>query len=341
MISAESGSYKTLEQVMADALNKSGYITHVMKKEIFGDISEDVLNKFCDHTFNIRVKDNGIIAVNDDGEEIFAPDYGVSIENDGKWLSELITDPEFDLDMGGNLRKSIEATNAYIVITVANVLNDIDIINEVKYIISNYDFKSMKPLKDDGTNFTELLNDLLSLQSYSVNVIVSAAKIRIANQKKDTAKFLKDGIPEDLEVELRNLDIKISNINRNYSNGPLSPDNVKKLEKIEILTYLSQKQKEIDNVLNQSVAKTLYKIQNLSTEYVSPLVKRKLSKLALIEVEKFYTENPQAEDVYGDMSSIVSNWKSRYYRLARMSVRREEVIKFLELGSEYVLPVKA
>jgi hypothetical protein len=78
------------------------------------------------------------------------------------------------------------------------------------------------------------------MESVIINLIVSAAKFRISAEKKDTERFLNDGIQESEAAELRNLEAEIRNINFEYSQGSLSPEGVKGLTKIERL-------KEIDN----------------------------------------------------------------------------------------------
>jgi hypothetical protein len=68
--------------------------------------------------------------------------------------------------------------------------------------------------------------------SFLINITVSAAKYRISYLKKDTEKFLRDGIPQEEVLELRELATSIKNCNRSYSTGVLSPDKVIKLNKI-------------------------------------------------------------------------------------------------------------
>jgi len=41
--------------------------------------------------------------------------------------------------------------------------------------------------------------------SFLINITVSAAKYRISYLKKDTEKFLRDGIPQEEVLELREL----------------------------------------------------------------------------------------------------------------------------------------
>lgn len=329
-----------LERFMLEALEASNFISHVIKKEAYGELSKDVINKFMSKSLKINASGSGIVAIDENGDEIVAEDYGSSISNDGKWLSDKLPDCPFDTDMGGNLRKSSEATALYCCACLALVLQDDSIKKEILESMNQYDFDMMVPSGDNTNTFSNLLESFLDLQSYSVNVIVSAAKYKISERKKDTARFLKDGIPEDLEIGLRSLDISISDINREYSNGKLSPVNVKNLTKVQILSLLEEKNRKIELLIKESDVEVLYRLLNLSTEYVDPVTKRNLNRLAIEEVERIFKANKDSSSIYGDKLALIKSWKSRYYRLARLSVRKECILRYLSDPINFKMPVK-
>lgn len=88
-------------------------------------------------------------------------------------------------------------------------------------VIDNYDFKRMSPINNRKT-FCSILESYQDYQSVTINIAVSAAKFNISNLKKDSEIFLKENIPEDRISGLRDLEISISDKNREYSLGPLS-----------------------------------------------------------------------------------------------------------------------
>jgi arsenate reductase-like glutaredoxin family protein len=155
-------------------------------------------------------------------------------------LSQKLPTIAFDIDQSGNVRKADEAEAMYISIQVAHILKEKSFKEELQRIAKEYDFGNIKSLANDQIGFRELLKDWQSMESVIINLIVSAAKFRISAEKKDTERFLKDGIQESEAAELRNLEAEIRNINFEYSQGSLSPEGVKGLTKIERL-------KEIDN----------------------------------------------------------------------------------------------
>jgi hypothetical protein len=162
---------------------------------------------------------------------------------------------------------------------------------------------------------------------------------------------LKENIPEDRISALRELDTAISTINRKYSLGTLAPDKVRYLNKLEVLTELDKRNREIQILLTGGVDEngrnnapheesTLWRILNLSSEHISPIIKRRLSLLAETEVAKLFIENPRLQYEQGEQKQLSDKWKKRYIKMARLSVRKSQVEKFLSDENSYELPVK-
>ena len=134
--------------------------------------------------------------------------------------------------MGGNVRKWIEGEVFYICVILSGIIKDDSSNNEFDEVTKQYDFSKKSSIVESGMNYITLLESWQDLQSYKINVIVSACKFSIADQKKDAYIFLKDGIPKDLAKELQSLEIIISGINRKYSTGDLEPRKVRDLTKL-------------------------------------------------------------------------------------------------------------
>lgn len=187
---------------MSNKLDRSDLIRYLIPKLTFDDISEETVIKLTNELSEIEPFGDGIRAVDDDGDVIICPEYGISVSHNGKWLSSRIPGPSFDIDMGGNVRKSIEAQSFYICIFVSGILKDDRFSDELNDVTSKYNFDNMTSTVTGGKNFVGLLESWQGLKSYKINVIVSACKFTIADQKKTADTFLRDGIPEDLAGKL-------------------------------------------------------------------------------------------------------------------------------------------
>lgn len=330
---------KTFEMKMLEELKKSSIIEHVVMGDVLDPFERGTIMNLLSQPCEILIEDGKLCAKDDEGQLIECPNYSFNLHADGKWLSNSVPPVPFDVDQNGNIRKGEEAEAAYCCIIVTLVLKDSVFSKELDEVINDYDFREMDG-NIKGNNFKKLLSSWLDLQSSLVNVSVSAAKYNISNLKKDSQKFLRDGISEEAQAGLRNLFDKIKDINRRYSTGILSPNNVKNLNKIEILTQLQLKQTEISDLITQSEVGTLYKILNLSSEYVSPIVKKRLFNKVNSEVAKVFEETPELEIVIGDRKILHDRWKRRYIRLAKISLRKIEVEKYLKEPSSYQLPSK-
>lgn len=330
---------ESFEKKLIEALVNSNYVKHVAMDSILGEFESSSLLKVISEPLRIEIDEEGLVFTDDSGDKIRCPNFSTNISDDGRWLSDKLPSVPFDVEQAGNIRKAEEAESAYCCACVVLVLKDQIFKDEMVRVINNYDYQEMDGVTK-GINFRKLLTDWQDLQSTIINVAVSAAKYNISSVKKDTEKFLRDGIPEGLVIELRNLDTKVKDINRKFSTGILSPTNVRKLTKIEILTELERKNTEINNIVTTSGVAMLYKIMHLSSEYISPITKKRLRDLAQTEIDKLYSSDSSYRNIVGEKRQIIERWKRRYIRLEKNSIRRREVIKYLELGDQYKLPAK-
>lgn len=138
-------------------LEASGIIKHPLPKLVLGDITKDAVIKLTNSLSRIELYDDRIKPIDDNGDIIICPDYGISISNDGKWLSSKISEPNFDTDIGGNVRMSIGVESCYCCAVITDVLRDTTFKKDIERALNGYDFAKMGPLIDRGEYFTNLL----------------------------------------------------------------------------------------------------------------------------------------------------------------------------------------
>lgn len=331
-----------MESFMLEVLKKTGYVEHVLMSDVLDDVTKDTLIDIMTSPKTFIIDDYlGICYKNDNGDLVSCPNYGLSVSADGKWLSDKIPDVPYDIEQNGNLRKAEEAQAAYIICIIALVLNDDSFKREIKELINNYDFISMSPIKEGGPTMKSLLSDVLDTNSVIINVIVSAAKYKMASLKKDSEKFLNENLQENEIAELRNLGNIISSIYSRYSKGVLSPANVKLLSKLEILNHIGERDNEIAKLIaSAGNAGIIYRIINISTEYISPIQKRRIYQLAEDSVSDLFKEDKRFEVRFGERKQLIDKWRRRYLRIARLSKRKEVLDKFISNRNEFNFPPK-
>lgn len=332
-----------LEERMIEALRDSKLVRYILMDAVLDECDESAIRSLTKVAHTISYDNEGIFFETEKGERVECPNFATNISENGIWLSSQLPDIPFDIEQSGNVRKSSEAEAAYICVIVSLVLNKGEFNQELDELIKNYDFKEMDGKEGEGKkNFGDLLAEWQSLQSTVINVCVSAAKYRISDFKKDIEKFLRDGIPNDVVVELRGLDVIIKNFNREYSTGKLSPLNIKKLTKIDILKLLEEKETKIKDQVEASKVGVLWKALKLSSEYIDPVKKKQLARLANSAIDELYKENPKYVQLIGEKQLVCDKWRRRFYNYEKMSVRRREVLKYLNTESkeEYTLPPK-
>ena len=174
---------ESFERKVLEKLSESKLVHKINLSNMLDDCNATSLNKLLSKAYTIKVVEDGIVFTDDNGDEIACPNFGVSIADDGRWLSSKLPDVPFDVEQGGNLRKAEEAEAAYCCCIVSLVLDDVIFVDELKTVMNNYDFSTMSAL-DNQQNFKDLLTEWQDLQSTTINICVSAAKYKISNVKK-------------------------------------------------------------------------------------------------------------------------------------------------------------
>lgn len=332
-------NFQEFEERIIKALRNSGLIEKFSLQEYQRTAELAHIIEIFEIPSKISFDEDGLYYFDEDGDKIYCPKMNSSISDRGIWLSQKLPEVGFDIDQNGNIRKADEAEALYCCIMVAHILDENEFKQELKNIAKDYDFKEMKSNTEKGICFRELLNDWQSLQSVTLNVIVSASKFKISDNKKDSEKFLKDGIPESAAGELRDLESRIRAINFRYSEGDLSPQEVKKLTKIERLQKINERDDEIAKEISKSSIGKLYKATNLSSEYISPVKKKKINLWVQREVDELIC-NKEFLHLKEDRATLIAKFVRRAYRFEKNSIRRICVERYINSPEDFKIPTK-
>jgi hypothetical protein len=331
--------FDKFENLIVNGLEESGLIERFSVYSAKPSPNLEVIIKLFKEPLEIFCDELGLFYI-ENGDKMYCPEVFQTIQEKGFWISDKLPPVNFDIDMSGNVRKAEEAEALYCCACISKILKENEFEDEFMKISKNYDFVGMKS-NDDSHSFRSLLNSWLDLQSVIINVITSACRYKLSEQKKDTEKFLRDGL-SSLEVEeLRDLESKIRAINFRYSDGSLSPANIKLLNKIERLKIIDERDSEIiENIKNSKVG-MLYRLLNLSTEYISPVSKKRISNYVQIEVDKLLTSDKYVNsELAKDRTNLISKLTKKAYKFERSSIRKKQVDKYIQLKDKFVFPSK-
>jgi hypothetical protein len=253
-----------------------------------------------------EITDEGLYYNSGKGVERSA-NVDTAISSNGRWLSSRIPAPNFDIDCSGNIRKTSEAESFYICAIIVGIINDEEFNIEFESVLNDYNFSNMTGSKD----FKSLLNDWQNLESLIINVISSAAKIKMTDQKKDSEAFLRSGLLEEEIAQLRDLELSVRAINYLYSIGSLGPENVKLLTKLERLEIIAARDEKVNELIRENHYSNLFKLTNLSSEYISPIKKKKIEQLCYKELKKVYESDKLYEVEYGEFDIVLDKLKKR------------------------------
>jgi len=332
-------NFKTFEEKIISSLQSSGLIEKFSLREFTKSPDLQHVIRIFETPSKIFSDEGGIYYFDENEDKTYCPKIKSSVTEKGEWLSTIMPNIGFDIDQSGSVRKADEAEALYCCIQVAHILKEKEFKDELTSLSKDYDFKNMKNFSNSSEGFRELLNSWQNLQSISINIIVSASKYKISAEKKDTEKFLKDGIQESEVAELRNLEAKIRAINFRFSQGVLSPSSVKDLTKIERLQEIDKRDDEISREITESPVGLLYKALNLSSEYISPVKKKRISLWVQKEVDTLLSSN-EFSDVKEERKQLISQFIKRAYRFEKNSVRKLSVENYLKDKENFKLPSK-
>lgn len=332
-------SFEEFESRIISKLESNGLIEKFSSVEVKPSPNLNLIIKLFERPSKILMDDQGIYYKDENGDKVYCPEMHVSISEKGEWLSDQIPNVEFDIDQSGNVRKADESEALFCLINISRILKEQVFKEELKEVSKKYDFKNMKSIKDGDKTFRDLLNEWQEMQSVIINIIVSACKYRISDYKKDIEKYLKDGISGLEATELRDLETQIRSINFEYSGGALSPSEIKKLDRIERLKIINERDDKISSLIINSKAGVLYKVLNLSTEYISPVKKKKILISVNKEVDSLL-DDPNFSNMKEDRTQLISNLSRRALRFERTSIRRQNVEKYLKDKENFKLPSK-
>lgn len=328
-----------IERLIIEKLKGSGLIDKFSLDEFTVTPNIELLMDLMNRPSEIFSDDYGIFYIDDQGEQKYCPEFHTTVTEQGEWISQLLPNAEFDIFQNGNVRKAREAESLYCVIIVANVLKGDIYRDKFLEVCNGYDYNNMLPNPETNKTFKALLAEFVSWNSAAIKILVSASKYKLADTKKNTEKFLKDGISEEQAIELRNLEVKVKNINIEYSETTLSRENIKKMTKIGRLTQITKRDDEISKAIANSKEGILYKLLNLSSEYITPEKKKKIENFVINELEQlFITE--KFKNLQEDRIPLMKKLMSSAFSYEKNSIRKYHIEKYISDPINFRFPAK-
>jgi uncharacterized protein YnzC (UPF0291/DUF896 family) len=344
-----------LESYMQTSFKKFSGLDNVLIDEVLDPIDMEKVKSLLLHPVEFNLTEEGLTAkLPDSGNIVNCTNFGVSIKADSDWLSSKLPSVEFDVDQEGDVKKAEEAQSLYLCLCVAIVMGEM-FQEELLDLIPGYDFREMKPLTKTNSlgetvnvnlSYKELLKSWTDLQSHTISCAISAGKGKISELKKDADRFLNDCIEDHMSIALKTLEYEVASINAQYANGPLARDKVQKMKRIELLRLISEKDDEILSAVNSSDVSGLWQAKNLSTEFINPLVKKRIQKLAEDKVDEFLKSDSYSDVKNSfpftdkEIDTLKKQYRRRYLKSARLSVRKESVLKYIADPEGWVKPPK-
>lgn len=341
MYTNEELEYKVQQflKIVAKDYNLSKLYT--FKINIDSKLDSNLLTKLTTEPFIIKYDDSSgkLFYIDEKGDYHYCPEIHEGVSSSRDWISDSLPMIPFDINQGGNLRKSIEAENMYRCTLIAGIIKG-SFLLQFNKCCEGYDFRDMRAKDLYGLNFTQLLTKWQDLQNFTIRIIVSGANYKISAEKNLEVGFLIGSLNKDETLGVISIRDRVKSIIRGYMLGPLSPNNVIKMTKIERLIKIQEKDDRVLSEINSSTNYSeLYKICSINSDYLSADVKNLLSNYASDFSRK------EVADIYKDdengFKKFISVCRRRSYKEAVIAFKEKELNNWREVGNmSYKLPSK-
>lgn len=276
------------------------------------------------------------------GDKIICPDLSEGLSVSANWLSDYLPPVTFDIDQGGNTRKSLEVESIYKLICLCHCISSFS--EEFKSNLEKYDFDIMANREGTGgITMNAFVQNLQNLNSTRISSIFLSASIRIANYREKNESYYTGLLsPEEisaLEMLRRSIKAIISKYERSHGLNPLEMKSMSKLTK---LTKIEERDRAIEAEINKSSIKTIYRITKLSSERIPVIRKSKVylkaDEAATAYVEKKGLNGIAAIDAKKKVKEVVIK---ESFRAIVKTIRYDEIALYKSNPQTYKLKVKS
>ena len=244
---------KELSENVTKALSKNSSIQD-FKTEIseIDSVSLQNLTSFIEEGIFLELDDEleEIYFLHKNGDKVICPEpeFGTSIASE--WINDKLPALPFEIEQGGNVRKSLEVETMYEYIIISKIFNN-EYYKDIRKILdSNYDFMNLK--SENGFNFVDLLEKMQSLQSLTINSIVSACQIRIAKNKKLLENYLVGLLTQEEITELDQIDTLRKALLQKFQETGSGVKVIEKLEKVDRLKVINERNITLRQIISDS-----------------------------------------------------------------------------------------
>lgn len=300
----------------------------------------DAINKGLELSYD---EDEDILYyINENGDKLICPDLSEGLSVSADWVSNYLPPVVFDIDQGGNTRKSLEVESIYKIICLCHCIKTFKdpFIENLK----NYDFNTMA--NKDGTpgiTMNMFVQNLQNLNSVRISSILSAASIRLSNYREKNESYYTGQLsPEEisaLEALRRSIKAIISKYEREQG---LNPSEMKRMTKLTKLRKIEERDVEIEKEINKSSVEVIYRITKFSSERIPVVKKAKVySKADAFADDYVKNNNLSGIESFDAKKKIKERVITESFRAIVKTIRSNEIQKYKNDRVNYKIKVKA
>jgi hypothetical protein len=236
--------------------------------------------------------------------------------------------------------KNSEIESIYIACNLSSLLGG-EFKEELLDLIQNFNYSEIEEEQSSGKTFKNFVDDCQSLQSKTIQAIISASRQNISEKKEVYTSLNLSKLEKKERIEFESLKKEINYFFNNFKDEKLSPDKVKFLKKSEVYALYEERDRFIrEEIINKSIynnVRTFYFIDKLNYEDINVFHKKTIINASKQIVIEMCAGKQLSKVVLDEMINKLSRKGIKVYL---RKWKNEELNTFLKDRINYYLPKK-
>lgn len=306
----------------------------------YGDVNYESITLLLSTPCELYIDEelNRLYTYDGNNDKIYCPEPEESVLYSAEWLEEKLPTPTFSFDQGGNIRKAEEAEAIYQVIVTSRIFDNMLEEDIDKILKSGYDFDTL--IGKPQLTFLDLLRKIQDLQSVYINAVLSACQIKISNLKKRLENFFVDMLTQEEITKLGEIDLKRKEVNVRMEKLGKGTKDLHNKSKIQILEIINEREDSYNKIFQEyPYYSKLWKIRNLSSEYIPTITKAKIRRVCEKELNAAMNANVISREEW-QYKDYLRRSIRRAYKAVLVNIKEKEIAKCQNNRDTYTPPLK-
>lgn len=273
------------------------------------------------------------ITFGEDGDVVIDPNAPSEVDLENR-ITEVLPLPSFSIDCGGVKSRQIES-KAFYVVCILNKFRGGDVTDKIKYILEDYNFKTMNNSEGDMV-FKPFLEELMLENNKILDLIVAACYLKLTASEVKKDLVLRQMLIKEDASALEALEKRISNDSTIKGlNATIARSDIKKWQRQQAIDLRVE---EIQKILAQQSERLMliYNVMKQTTDKVPIMTKLAINAKAKEKISNLQDEG-KIIDAY-EANLLLSKIKRRAMKEHLRQLKASQLIRVSKNDFDGLIP---